>query len=77
MMCLRATIVILLAGLLLGCQSRRAQTLGRIDLALTGAAEYLVDHGFVSLILDSFGPRDNGHGWVCETFDRLMAARPG
>ncbi|MEE9211035.1 MAG: hypothetical protein V3U29_00090 [Phycisphaeraceae bacterium] len=44
-MCLRATMVILLAGLLLGCQSsRRAQTLGRIDLALTGAAEYLADH---------------------------------
>ena len=38
-------------------------------------AEYLVSHGFVALVLDSFGPRANGDGWVCETFDRLMAAR--
>ncbi len=38
-------------------------------------AEYLVRHGFVAFNLDSFGPRKNGGGWVCETFDRLMAAR--
>lgn len=43
--------------------------------AMRTHAEYLVGHGFVALVLDSFGPRENGDGWVCKTFDRLMAAR--
>ncbi len=43
--------------------------------AMRTHAEYLVGHGFVALVLDSFGPRNNGDGWVCKTFDRLMAAR--
>jgi dienelactone hydrolase len=43
--------------------------------AMRSHAEYLVGHGFVALVLDSFGPRENGDGWVCKTFERLMAAR--
>jgi len=43
--------------------------------ALHGHAEFLVEQGYAALVLDSFGPRDNGKGWVCKTFDRLMAAR--
>jgi dienelactone hydrolase len=43
--------------------------------AMRTHAEYLVGHGFVALVLDSFGARKNGVGVVCKTFDRLMAAR--
>lgn len=32
-------------------------------------------HGFVALVLDSFGPRGNQDGWVCERYERLMKAR--
>lgn len=46
-----------------------------VRAAMHRHAEYLVNHGFVTLSLDSFGPRKNADGWVCETFDRLMAAR--
>lgn len=43
--------------------------------ALRQHAEHLLRHGFVALALDSFGPRNNGDGWVCKTFGRLAAAR--
>jgi dienelactone hydrolase len=46
-----------------------------VKRALRTHADFLVNHGFVTLILDSFGPRENGDGWVCKSFDRLMAAR--
>ncbi|MGI9414155.1 MAG: dienelactone hydrolase family protein [Hyphomicrobiales bacterium] len=42
---------------------------------LRAHAEYLTQHGFVALILDSFGPRKNAGGWVCKTYGRLGAAR--
>ncbi|WP_304921810.1 dienelactone hydrolase family protein [Hydrogenophaga sp.] len=38
-------------------------------------AEHLVSKGFVVLNLDSFGPRNQGGGKVCESFDRLADAR--
>ena len=38
-------------------------------------AENLNRHGFVALALDSFGPRGNGNGWVCDAGDRLARAR--
>jgi dienelactone hydrolase len=37
-------------------------------------ADYLVSHGFVVLNLDSFGPRNNGGGTVCESTKRLTDA---
>jgi len=46
-----------------------------VRVAMRTHAEYFVGHGFVALVLDSFGLRENGDGWVCKTFDRLMAAR--
>ncbi|MCP4876002.1 MAG: prolyl oligopeptidase family serine peptidase [Gammaproteobacteria bacterium] len=46
-----------------------------VRAALRKHAEYLVRHGFVALSLDSFGSRQNGEGWVCKSFERLMAAR--
>ncbi|MCP4332305.1 MAG: hypothetical protein GY785_06590 [Gammaproteobacteria bacterium] len=46
-----------------------------VQKALRSHAEYLVEHGYVALVLDSFGPRENSDGWVCKTFERLMAAR--
>jgi dienelactone hydrolase len=54
-----------------GCGGLQAS----VRVAMRKYAEYFVDHGFVALSLDSFGPRKNGDGWVCKTFERLMAAR--
>lgn len=36
--------------------------------------DYLVDHGFVVLNLDSFGPRNNGGGKVCESLKMQVDA---
>lgn len=36
--------------------------------------DFLVSHGFVVLNLDSFGPRNNGGGKVCESIKRLTDA---
>jgi len=38
-------------------------------------ARYLVANKFASLIVDSFGPRKNSGGWVCNSFERLRHAR--
>ncbi|MCP4768736.1 MAG: hypothetical protein GY875_21050 [Gammaproteobacteria bacterium] len=46
-----------------------------VQTALRSHAKYLVEQGYAALVLDSFGPRKNNEGWVCKTFDRLMAAR--
>lgn len=43
--------------------------------SLTAHAEALAGAGFAALVLDSFGPRGISGGWVCETYDRLGAAR--
>ena len=54
-----------------GCGGLQAS----VSHAMRTHAEFLVSKGFVALILDSFGPRDNADGWVCESFERLMHAR--
>ena len=46
-----------------------------VQTALRGHAQYLVEHGYVALVLDSFGPRGEGGGYVCKTIDRLTSAR--
>lgn len=38
-------------------------------------AKALNDAGFVTLVLNSFGPRGIGDGYVCETYERLRKAR--
>ena len=38
-------------------------------------AQHLGANGFAALILDSFGPRENSDGWVCQTYERLDDAR--
>ena len=43
--------------------------------ALRQHAAYLRDNGFAVLNLDSFGPRGNAGGTVCQSFDRLREAR--
>lgn len=43
--------------------------------ALAIHATALNDAGFATLILDSFGPRGIGGGYVCETYERLGNAR--
>lgn len=43
--------------------------------ALDIHARALNEAGFVTLILDSFGPRGIGGGHVCETYERLRKAR--
>uniref|UniRef100_UPI003B52DBA4 dienelactone hydrolase family protein n=1 Tax=Roseovarius indicus TaxID=540747 RepID=UPI003B52DBA4 len=43
--------------------------------ALDIHAKALNEAGFVTLILDSFGPRGIGGGHVCETYERLRKAR--
>ena len=43
--------------------------------SLATHAEVLAEAGFAALVLDSFGPRGISGGWVCETYDRLGAAR--
>lgn len=43
--------------------------------ALRGYAKFFIENGYVALILDSFGPRGNGGGWVCKSPDRLISAR--
>lgn len=42
--------------------------------AMRAYAEYLVDHGFVVLDLDSFGPRSLGGGKVCESIKQQRDA---
>lgn len=42
---------------------------------LDAYADFLVSQGFVVLNLDSFGPRRNGGGTVCQSLNRLSAAR--
>jgi dienelactone hydrolase len=46
-----------------------------VAAALTSHARQLVDNGFVALVLDSFGPRDNGGGAVCKSLTDLSEAR--
>jgi len=43
--------------------------------SLRSHALFLLRRGFVVLIVDSFGPRHSGNGWVCKTFKRLRQAR--
>jgi len=43
--------------------------------SLRSHALYFLRRGFVVLIVDSFGPRQSGNGWVCKTFKRLRQAR--
>ncbi len=54
-----------------GCQGLSSA----VRYGLRGHAENFVHHGYVALIVDSFGPRDIGMGWVCKTIDRTIAAR--
>jgi dienelactone hydrolase len=42
---------------------------------LDAYADFLVSQGFVVLNLDSFGPRRNSGGTVCQSLNRLSAAR--
>ena len=42
---------------------------------LDAYADFLVKQGFVVLNLDSFGPRGNSGGTVCQSLNRLSAAR--
>lgn len=46
-----------------------------VKYALQAHAQYLVKHGFAVLSLDSFGPRQNSGGKVCESFKYLRQAR--
>ena len=46
-----------------------------VQLAMRRHAAYFVEHNFVALILDSFGPRGNDGGWVCGSGGRLFSAR--
>ena len=46
-----------------------------VRAALATHAEALAEAGFAALILDSFGPRGNAGGAVCETYERLGHAR--
>ncbi len=43
--------------------------------ALQMHAHILTSNGFAALILDSFGPRRNDGGWVCEKISRLSSAQ--
>lgn len=43
--------------------------------SLRAHADMLTSNGFAALILDSFGPRGNGKGWVCKSYTRLSSAR--
>lgn len=43
--------------------------------SLHDVAWYFLDHGYVVLNLDSFGPRGNSGGTVCRSFVRLAQAR--
>ncbi|MDO9365682.1 MAG: dienelactone hydrolase family protein [Methylotenera sp.] len=45
-----------------------------VRYTMNGYTDFLVDHGFVVLNLDSFGPRNNGGGKVCESIKRLTDA---
>lgn len=54
-----------------GCQGLSSA----VRHGLRGHAENFVRHGYVALIVDSFGPRGIGVGWVCRRFERLMAAK--
>lgn len=46
-----------------------------VQAGLKAHAAALAEAGFAALILDSFGPRGNGGGHVCESLDRLANAR--
>ena len=46
-----------------------------VNSALRTHARFLTDNGFAALILDSFGPRQNNGGWVCEDVGRLSSAQ--
>lgn len=63
----RAPAVILMHG----CGGWQAPVLA----ALEDYAKFLTDHGMVVLNLDSFGPRRNAGGTVCNSFESLAAAR--
>lgn len=45
-----------------------------VRYAMRAYAEYLVNHGFVVLDLDSFGPRNLGGGKVCESIRKQQDA---
>ncbi len=45
-----------------------------VRYTMNSYTDFLVDHGFVVLNLDSFGPRNNGGGKVCESIKRLTDA---
>lgn len=45
-----------------------------VRYTMNNYAEYLVKHGFVVLDLDSFGPRNNGGGKVCESIQSQQDA---
>ena len=57
--------------LLHGCGGLRPNVLR----SLKHHASFLNENGFATLILDSFGPRRNAGGWVCERTSRLASAR--
>ena len=57
--------------LLHGCGGLRPTVLR----SLKHHASFLNQYGFATLILDSFGPRGNAGGWVCERTSRLADAR--
>lgn len=46
-----------------------------VTYSLQNHAEYLTRHGYVVLSLDSFGPRRNSGGKVCESYKALGDAR--
>ncbi len=54
-----------------GCGGMHASVRG----SLNAHARHLTGNGFAALVLDSFGPRRIGGGWVCGTTGRLAAAR--
>lgn len=45
-----------------------------VRYTMNGYADYLVGKGFVVLALDSFGPRNNGGGKVCESVPQQVDA---
>lgn len=46
-----------------------------VTYALQNHAKFLTRHGYVVLSVDSFGPRGNGGGKVCESYKALRDAR--
>ncbi|MBN2906198.1 MAG: dienelactone hydrolase family protein [Rhodobacteraceae bacterium] len=54
-----------------GCGGWQPSVLRGLD----AYAKFLVGEGFVVLNLDSFGPRGNAGGTVCQSLNRLSAAR--